>query len=254
MLFLENTDMYPNTLEGKVALVTGASRGIGKAIALRLAKEGADLIITSTPRSTEELGGVLKSIQSYGRKADSFSVDITDYDAVRAAINSIDDSYGNIDIVVNNAGVFKRKSFEETTMEDREQIMRINYFGPVSLIRSVMENNTVEAVVDISSHAAYVGLDKSGAYGASKAATRRELKDMVIDTGTSLFTISPGLVNTEILSRSEGAEDLAGISSSDKVTPDEVADLVVRMLYAQVESNDMQIKREGGHIAETAVE
>ena len=115
-------------LEGKTALVTGGSRGIGAAIAKRLAADGAKVVITYA-KGADAAAEVVKSIQSAGGEAIAIQADATDPAAVKAAIAKTVSSLGRLDVLVNNAGTAIPKKFEETTLEELDRVIDINVRG-----------------------------------------------------------------------------------------------------------------------------
>ena len=117
-----------NTLEGKVALITGGSRGIGAAIAKRLAADGANVAITYT-KGADAAASVVKEIEHDGQKAVAIQADVTDAGAVGAAVEKIVEAFGRIDVLVNNAGTAVAKKFEETTLEELDRLIDINVRG-----------------------------------------------------------------------------------------------------------------------------
>src|SRR5579871_3496383 len=115
-------------LEGKIALVTGGSRGIGAAIAKRLAADGADVAITYT-KGADAAASVVKEIELGGRKAIAIQADATDAGAVEAAVEKTVAKLGPLDILVNNAGTAIPKRFEETTLEELDRLIDLNIRG-----------------------------------------------------------------------------------------------------------------------------
>src|ERR1700732_2555831 len=115
-------------LEGKIALITGGSRGIGAAIAKRLAADGANVAITYT-KGADAAASVVKEIERAGRKAIAIQADAADADAVKAAVEKTVTTFGRLDILVNNAGTAVPKRFEETTLEELDRLMDINVRG-----------------------------------------------------------------------------------------------------------------------------
>src|SRR3981189_470767 len=115
-------------LEGKIALVTGGSRGIGAAIAKRLATDGANVAITYS-KGAEAAASVVKEIERAGRKAIAIQADATDAGAVEAAVKKTVATFGRLDILVNNAGTAIPKRFEETTLEELDRLININVRG-----------------------------------------------------------------------------------------------------------------------------
>src|SRR5260370_18154383 len=115
-------------LEGKIALITGGSRGIGAAIAKRLAADGANVAITYT-KGADAAASVVKEIERGGRKAIAIRADATDADAVEAAVERTVATFGRLDVLVNNAGTAIPKSFEETTLEELDRSIEVNAPG-----------------------------------------------------------------------------------------------------------------------------
>src|SRR5712672_176672 len=117
-----------NKLEGKIALITGGSRGIGAAIAKRLAEDGAKVAITYT-KGADAAASVVKAIERAGGKALAIQADATDADAGKAAVAKTVATFGQLDILVNNAGTAIPKAFEETTLEEMDRVIDINIRG-----------------------------------------------------------------------------------------------------------------------------
>src|ERR1700688_4905531 len=115
-------------LEGKIALVTGGSRGIGAAIAKRLAADGANVAITYS-QGADAAAAVVKEIERAGRKAIAIRANATDSGAVEAAVEKTVAAFGRLDILVNNAGTAIPKTFEETTLEEMDRVIDINVRG-----------------------------------------------------------------------------------------------------------------------------
>jgi 3-oxoacyl-[acyl-carrier protein] reductase len=117
-----------NKLEGKVVLVTGGSRGIGAAIAKRLATDGANVAITHT-KGADAAASVVKEIKHAGRKAIAIQADAADAEAVKTAVEKTVATFGRLDVLVNNAGTAIPKTFEETTLEEMDRVIDINVRG-----------------------------------------------------------------------------------------------------------------------------
>src|ERR1700745_1180925 len=116
------------TLEGKIALITGGSRGIGAAIAKRLATHGANVAITYT-KGADAAASVVKEIERAGGKAIAIQADAADADASKAAVDKTVATFGRLDVLVTNAGTAIPKTFEETTLEELDRVIDINVRG-----------------------------------------------------------------------------------------------------------------------------
>src|SRR5712675_3219867 len=115
-------------LEGKIALITGGSRGIGAAIAKRLAADGANVAITYT-KGADAAASVVKEIERAGGKAIAIQADAADADASKAAVEKTVAAFGGLDVLVNNAGTAIPKAFEEATLEEIDRVLAINVRG-----------------------------------------------------------------------------------------------------------------------------
>ncbi|MEH6570747.1 MAG: SDR family NAD(P)-dependent oxidoreductase [Halioglobus sp.] len=210
-------------LTGKVALITGAARyrGIGRAIALRLADDGADIVICGRPRSPEsypeheqEMGwqgveSLAKEIELKGRRALSLDCDVTQKDQVVAMINSIASQFGRLDIIVNNAGLPSDAGASPILDTDEDvwyQTMDVNVNG-VFLVskfggRLMRDSNNGGAIVMIASLAGRVGLEDYGAYCASKFGVIGFTQQLALElakTGIRVNCVSPGSHDTDMM-------------------------------------------------------
>ena len=126
-------------LDEKVALVTGGSRGIGAAIAKRLATDGANLAITYS-NGADAAASVVKEIERSGRKAIAIKADASDADAVKAAVDKTVATFGRLDVLVNNAGTAIPKTFEETTLEEMDRVIDINIRGVFAATQAALKH------------------------------------------------------------------------------------------------------------------
>ena len=206
-------------LPGKVALVTGAANGIGRAIALRLAAEGCTVGIFDL----DEVGaiGCANEIQTQNGHAHVEIVDIGDYRAVERAVTSLESARGPVDILVNNAGWDRATSFLDTRPPFWDQVIRINLYGPLNMHHVVLRGMAERArgsVVNIASDAGRVGSSGEAVYSACKGgviALTKTLARELVGRGIRLNTVCPGPTDTAIL-RSfiegpEGAKILEGL-------------------------------------------
>lgn len=158
-------------LKNKTALVTGAGKGIGKAIALALAKEGVNVILVA--RTQEEIDSVAAKVRSLRVKALAVTADVADINSVNAAVEKALGEFGAIDILINNAGIASFGKFLELEPTDWERIIQVNLMGPYYVTRAVVPNMIERQsgdIINISSTAGLAGNAMTSAYSASKFA------------------------------------------------------------------------------------
>lgn len=191
-------------LEGKVALVTGASRGIGKAIALKLAKEGADVVINYVSNE-ESAKKVQEEIKSYGRNAYIYGCNIANRDELEGMVNFTIEKFGKIDILINNAGVVRYNTITGMSMDEWNNVIDTNLSGLFHLCQLVtphMIKQNYGKIVNLSSLAAVKNLPASYGYTASKAgvsAFTRVLSTELIENNINVNAIAPGIIITDML-------------------------------------------------------
>lgn len=198
--------------EGQVALVTGAGQGIGQAIALRFARDGADVALVDVNRETAEAVG--REVQAVGRRAAIRVADISDHFAVQAAVKEIATELGRLDVLINNAGVEKRAPFLEIRPEDWQRQLDVNLSGTFYCTQAAareMAKRRYGRIVNISSVAGLIGPIDLAAYGVSKAGviglTRAAALDLA-DYGITVNCIAPGPIETELMLGAWTAEAL----------------------------------------------
>jgi 3-oxoacyl-[acyl-carrier protein] reductase len=190
-------------LKGQVAIVTGGGQGIGKAIALRLAAEGADIGIIDVNGKTAEATG--EQIRGLNRRAVATVTDVANFHAVEAAVNQIVGVLGRVDILVNNAGIEKRAPFLEITPDDWQRQLDVNLSGTFYCSQAAareMAKRRYGRIVNLSSVAGLIGPIDLAAYGAAKAGivglTRAAALDLA-DFGITVNAIAPGPIETELM-------------------------------------------------------
>jgi NAD(P)-dependent dehydrogenase (short-subunit alcohol dehydrogenase family) len=169
-------------LTGKVALVTGASKGLGKALALGLAKAGADLALCA--RSREDLEAARDEMAPCGRRIEIFSLDVLDDGSVREATEAARQAFGRIDILVNNAGINIRKPVLELTETDWDQVLNTNLKGYFLVARAVvpdMIQRKKGKVINMASILGTVGLENQLPYASSKGGVIQMTKVMALE-------------------------------------------------------------------------
>ncbi len=232
-------------LTGKVILVTGAAQGIGRGIALRLAKEGADIALVDLKE--EGLAKVKKEVEALGRKAATFTADISQRDQVFAVVDKAEQALGGFDVMVNNAGIAQVKAIEDVRPEDMDRIFRINVDGTMWGIQAAAAKFKARGqkgkIINASSIAGHDGFALLGVYSATKFAVRALTQAAAKEFASSGITVNaycPGIVGTDMwveiderFSEITGAPKgetykkyVDGIALGRAQTPDDVAALV----------------------------
>jgi glucose 1-dehydrogenase len=191
-------------LAGKVALVTGSSQGIGAAIAVRLAQEGADVIVNY--RSHPEEGQAVKAqIEALGRKSVAIGADLGSYDAVYKLVADGVAALGQIDLLINNAGVEKNASFWDVTEKDYDMVLNTNLKGPFfatqAFVKHLQGRKAPGKVINISSVHEDLPFPHFTAYCASKGGVKMMMRNLSIELaplGITINNIAPGAIETPI--------------------------------------------------------
>jgi 3-oxoacyl-[acyl-carrier protein] reductase len=189
-------------LNKKVALVTGGSRGIGAAIAKRLARDGAKVAITYT-KGADAAATVVKEIESAGGKAIAIQADSTDAGAVGAAVEKTVATFGGLDVLVNNAGTAIPKKFEETTLEEMDRMMNINFRGTMIVTQAALKHmKSGGRIITIGSCVGErVMTPGLVAYSATKGAVKMFAQGLSREVGSRGITVNnvqPGPIDTEL--------------------------------------------------------
>jgi len=192
-----------NTLTGKVALVTGASRGIGRAIALKLAAEGAAVVI-NYHGSMEKAKEVKAEIESDGGIAEIMQCNVADYQATEAMIRKVTDDFGRLDILVNNAGITRDGLLMKMSEEDYDTVLDTNLKGTFHCIRFAarqMLRQRGGRIINLSSVSGILGNAGQANYAASKAGvvglTKSAAKELA-SRGITVNAVAPGFIETDM--------------------------------------------------------
>jgi 3-oxoacyl-[acyl-carrier protein] reductase len=194
-------------VEGKTALVTGASRGIGREIALTLAREGAAVGVNHVPDPEQAAlaSEVVEQVRQLGGKAVALPADVADGSAMRAAVATLIDTLGGLDVVVTNAGIIHRRPFVEVTEADWDRVVAVNLKGTFNAIHASLPHLVRQRrgkIVTIASELALIGRAGAAAYAASKAGVLGLTKSLARELGPlgiNVNAVAPGPTDTDML-------------------------------------------------------
>ena len=185
--------------EGQAALITGAGRGIGKTIALKLAVSGADTILVDM---SPEMDDVRKEIEDMNRKCLTFQVDVTDLEAIYAMVNNIIEELGEIHILVNNAGITQDNLFMRMKPEQWSKVIDVNLNGVFNVTKAVIRSMVKQRygkIINISSVVGFSGNPGQVNYSSTKSALVGFTKSLAREVGTRGVTVNavaPGFIDT----------------------------------------------------------
>ena len=192
------------TLNGKRALVTGSSKGIGREIAIRFAREGADVIINynSDPKGAEE---ALNEVNALGRRGAAFKANLGAAAEVRELVAKSIETLGGLDILVNNAGIEKHAAFWDVTEADYDAVLNVNlkgvFFATQAFVQACRANGTHGRIINISSVHEDMAFPNFAAYCASKGGVRMLTRTLAVELGPlgiTINNIAPGAIETPI--------------------------------------------------------
>jgi 3-oxoacyl-[acyl-carrier protein] reductase len=192
-------------LEGKVALITGGARGIGQAIALTFAREGADIVVADV--NLEMAQKTALEIQDLGRKAMALEMDVTNYEKVEEGINKILDKMGKVDILVNNAGITKDNLVMRMSQADWDAVINVNLKGTFNCIKAVsrpMIKQRSGRIISIASIIGLMGNPGQANYAASKAgiiALTKTVAKELASRNVNANAVAPGFIQTEMTAK-----------------------------------------------------
>lgn len=225
------------SVKDKSVLVTGASSGIGAALAEGFAERGATVGICA--RRADRLDETLHRLQAHAPASRAWTIDLADLDGIAGFAAKVQDELGGVDVLVNNAGIPKRRDVTRLTPEEVEAVMRINYFSPVRLTLALLPGLIERGghVVNISSVAARLGPPIESSYAASKAALTAFSECMAVDlrdTDVGVHVVNPGVLDTELFHLPDNE---AGFHDSVEMLPVEA---IVDPVLQQVESGGIE--------------
>lgn len=224
-------------LKGKVALVTGASRGLGRGIALALAEKGADIVINFR-NSQEEAETLKQQIEKIGRRTLLAKADVSQEEDVQKLFEQIAEEFGQLDILVNNAGTTKAQDIFDTTLEDWNFIINTNLTSAFLCSKAamkMMKNQGTGRIINISSIVGHRGAlyghvhyaaTKSGMFGFTKTLART-----AAPLGITVNCIAPGIIETELLFQTHGKEDVEKLAAGVPLGLGKVKDIGLAAAY-----------------------
>jgi len=224
-----------NGLTDKVALVTGASRGIGAVIAARLAKDGATVVVNYAAAAPGPAQDVVKAITADGGRAEAVRASVSDEGAVRAMLEQIAARHGRVDVVVNNAGTWAGAALGEVTAAHYHKLFDLNVLGPLLVTAAAVRHFPASGggrIVNVSSVAARGAAAGSSVYAASKAAVEAFTRNWAAELGPRGITVNavaPGTTATEAVAAGPEEFKRATIARTPlgrMGTPADVADVV----------------------------
>ena len=238
-------------IRGKTAVVTGGSRGIGRAIALRLASEGANIAIISSGSSDAAEKTALECQGSFGVKAGAYTLDVSDFSASKETVAKIKSELGSATILVNNAGITRDGLAAMTSESDFDAVIGTNLKGAFNMVRhmlGVFIRERQGCIVNISSVSGIIGNAGQCSYSASKAGLiglTKSLAKELAPRGIRCNAVAPGFIKTDMtsgldLERIEKAVPLGRLGS-----PQEVADAAVFLIKADYITGEV-VRVDGG--------
>lgn len=231
-------------LKGNVAIVTGASRGIGKAISLAMAKEAATVVLAA--RAIDKLNETAKLVTAAGGKAQIIPTELTDESSIKNLVKATGERFGRLDILISNAGVTHSAKLQETLTQDLDRCLNINARAPFILCREalpLLKKAEAAYIINIASVVGVKAYPLQSAYTASKHALRgmtMALAEEMRGTNIRVHLLCPGGVDTELVKNVR-----PDIKKHDLMQPEEIAELVLYLLTHRGNAviDEMHIRR-----------
>jgi 3-oxoacyl-[acyl-carrier protein] reductase len=216
-------------LAGKVAIVTGASRGIGRAISVALAKEAATVVLAA--RAMDKLKQTAEQVTAAGGKTEIIVTELAEEESIKNLVKATGEKFGRLDILVNNAGITHSAKLEETATEDWQRCISINARAPFILCREALprlRKSEAAYIINIASVVGVKGYPLQSAYTSSKHALRGmtiSLSEELKGSNIRVHLLCPGGVDTELVQKVR-----PDIKKEDLMQPDEIAELVLYLV------------------------
>ncbi len=218
-----------NALASKVAIVTGASRGIGRAISVSLAKEAARVVLAA--RSIEKLQETADKIEEAGGKAEIVVTELTEEESIKNLVRTTNEKFNRLDILINNAGVTHSAKLEQTATEEWQRCININARAPFILCREalpLLRKSRPAYIINIASVVGVKGYPFQSAYTSSKHALRGmtiSLAEELKGSNIRVHLLCPGGVDTDMVGSVR-----PDIPKKDLIKPEEIAELVLYLV------------------------
>jgi acetoacetyl-CoA reductase len=203
-------------MEGRVAIVTGGSRGIGGAVSRALAADGAIVAVLGIEADRERTQALRASLNGSAKLVHFYQADVSDYDQCDAAVRAVIEEHGHVDILVNNAGITKDHTVRKMTVDEWQAVLNVNLSGPFFMIRAVLDHmigRNFGRIVNISSVVGRTGNFGQANYAAAKAGLLGLTKTVALETARHNVTVNavaPGFTRTEMVaSMPQAAIDIA---------------------------------------------
>ena len=220
-------------IENRIALITGSGQGIGKAIALTFAREGASIAVNDIPFNEEKALQTVEELRSLGVEAELFLADVSREGEVDAMVAAVQTRFGRLDILVNNAGINRDGLLHKASLDNWEAVMAVNLTGPFNCTKAVLPGMRTQGygrIVNLSSLTARIGVFRTGYYATSKAGLIGLTKVTAVENVTKGITcnaLAPGYINTDMMNKypaEQTAALIAKIPMGRFAEPTEVAD------------------------------
>ena len=216
-------------MAGKIAIVTGASRGIGRAISVSLAREAATVVLAA--RSISDLQRTAQQVVQAGGVAEIVVTELTEEESIKNLVRATSERFGRLDILVNNAGVTHSARLEETSTQDWQRCIEVNARAPFILCRealALLRKSPAGFIINIASVVGVKGYPLQSAYTSSKHALRGmtiSLAEELRGSNVRVHLLCPGGVDTELVTNVR-----PDIKKEDLIGPDEIAELVLYLV------------------------